>query len=312
MQLSKRATDVMVGAFVVLGAAAIVGGTMWAREAHLGRGKAALVARFRDVGGAGVGTNAYIRGVRAGRVEGIELGDDGWVRVRIALEPAVRLPADPVVLLGSSSLVGDWQATITSRQAVPDAADVGQQLAESAGERGVVPGAMSGGVSQLTAGAGRILDDIGAVAGHARVAFDDTAALEFRDAIASTQVLSARLAATSDAIHRTALRVDSASADGDLQRALRDVAAAAADTRATAAELRRFTAGGGDTRLLVDRVLARVDTLVGRTTAGTGTMGRVMSDPSLYTNADSLVTELRALVADVKAHPKRYVNIKMF
>jgi phospholipid/cholesterol/gamma-HCH transport system substrate-binding protein len=312
MQLSKRATDVMVGAFVVLGAAAIVGGTMWAREAHLGRGKAALVARFRDVGGAGVGTNAYIRGVRAGRVEGIELGDDGWVRVRIALEPAVRLPADPVVLLGSSSLVGDWQATITARDAVPDAADVRQQLAESASERGVVPGATSGSVRQLTAGAGRILDDIGVVTGHARVAFDDTAAGELRDAIASTQVLSARLAATSDAIHRTALRVDSASADGDLQRALRDVAAAAADSRATAAELRRFTAGGGDTRILVDRVLARVDTLVGRTTAGSGTMGRVMSDPSLYTNADSLVTELRALVADVKAHPKRYVNIKVF
>jgi len=41
-------------------------------------------------------------------------------------------------------------------------------------------------------------------------------------------------------------------------------------------------------------------------------MGRVMNDPSLYTNADSLVTELRALVADVKAHPKRYVNIRVF
>jgi len=25
-----------------------------------------------------------------------------------------------------------------------------------------------------------------------------------------------------------------------------------------------------------------------------------------------LVTELRALVADVKAHPKRYVNIRVF
>ena len=59
-------------------------------------------------------------------------------------------------------------------------------------------------------------------------------------------------------------------------------------------------------------VAPRVDTLVARTTAGTGTMGRVMSDPSLYANADSLVTELRALVADVKARPKRYVNIRVF
>jgi len=312
MRLSKRATDVSVGLFVVLGAVAIVAGTMWAREAHLGRGKAGVVARFRDVGGAGVGTNAYIRGVRAGRVEGIELGDDGWVRVRIALEPAVRLPANPVVLLGSSSLVGDWQATITTRDAASDSPDVRQQLAESAGERGVVPGATSGSVRQLTAGAGRILDDIGAVAGQARVTFDDTAARELRATIASTRVLSARLAAASDAVHRTALRVDSASAHGDLQRAFQDVAAAAADARAAAGELRLLTARGGETRIVLGRVLARVDTLVARTTAGTGTMGRVMNDPSLYTNADSLVTELRALVADVKAHPKRYVNIRVF
>lgn len=312
MQLSKRATDVMVGAFVVLGAVVIVGGTMWAREAHLGRGKAVVVARFREMGGAGVGTNAYIRGVRAGRVETIELRDDGWVRVRIALDPAVRLPADPVVLLGASSLVGDWQATITPHDAAPDDPDVRRQLAEAAGERGVVAGATLTDVRQLTAGAGRILDDLGVVTGHARVAFDDTAARELRAAIASAQVLFARLAAAGDAVHRTARRVDSASADGELQRALRDVAAAAADARASAAELRLLTAGGGDTRIVLGRVLARVDTLVGRTTAGSGTMGHVLNDASLYANADSLVMELRALVADVKARPNRYVHIRVF
>jgi phospholipid/cholesterol/gamma-HCH transport system substrate-binding protein len=73
-----------------------------------------------------------------------------------------------------------------------------------------------------------------------------------------------------------------------------------------------LTAGGGETRTVLGRVLACVDTLVGRTTAGSGTMGRALSDPSLYANADSLVMVLRALVADVKANPKRYVNIRLF
>ena len=48
------------------------------------------------------------------------------------------------------------------------------------------------------------------------------------------------------------------------------------------------------------------------TTAGTGTLGRVVRDPSLYAGADSLVAELRALVADIKAHPKRYVSVRIF
>jgi phospholipid/cholesterol/gamma-HCH transport system substrate-binding protein len=66
-----------------------------------------------------------------------------------------------------------------------------------------------------------------------------------------------------------------------------------------------LTAGGGETRIVLGRVLARVDTLVGRTTARSGTVGRALSDPSLYANADSVVRELRALVADVKARRTR-------
>jgi phospholipid/cholesterol/gamma-HCH transport system substrate-binding protein len=308
----KRSTDVMVGAFVVLGAAAIIAGTMWAREGHLGRGTAAVVARFREVGGAGVGTNAYIRGVRAGRVAAVELGDDGWVRVRIALEPAVRLPADPVVLLGGSSLVGDWQATIVPHDSAPGDTHVRRQLAEAAGERGVVPGATMPDVKQLAAGAGRVLEDIGFVTGSARVAFDDIAAREFRVAIANAAAVSAHLAVTSDAIRRTALRADSASSSGEIQRVIRDVGAAAVDLRAVAGELRLLTARDSDTRVAVDRVLARMDTLVGRTTAGQGTIGQAMRDPSLYANADSLLLELRALVADFKANPRRYVSIRIF
>jgi phospholipid/cholesterol/gamma-HCH transport system substrate-binding protein len=313
MTLSRtQSTDVIVGAFVVLGAAAIVGATIWAREGHLGRDGALVVARFREVGGAAVGTNAYIRGVRAGRVVAIELGEDGWVRIRIALDPAIRLPGDPVVLLGSSGLVGDWHATIAPLDAAPDNAEVRRQLADAAGERGVLPGATMTNVRQLTDGAGRILDDIGAVAGQARVAFDDTAVRELRAALASAEKLSARLAAAGDAVHRTALRVDSATVGGDLQRALRDVAAAAADGRAAVAALRLLTTESGQTRIVVDRVLARADTLIGFASAGSGTLGRAMRDPSMYANADSLLMELRALVADVKARPSRYVHIRLF
>ena len=311
MPISKRATDVMVGAFVVLGTVVVVAATMWAREAHLGRGKATLAARFRDLGGAGVGTNVYIRGVRAGRISAIELGDDGWVRTRIALDPSVRLPEDPVVVLGAGGIVGDWQGTITSREAATNDADVRRQLADAAGERGVVSGATLPDVKQFTSGAGRILDDIGAVAGRARVAFDDNAAGNLRATLANTRTFSANLTATGDVLHRAALRVDAASA-AHVQDAFRDAAAAATDLRATATELRLLTARGGETRATVDRVIARVDTLVAMTTAGTGSLGRLVSNASVYDHTDSLVMELRALVADIKARPNRYLSVHVF
>ena len=312
MPKSKRATDVMVGAFVVVGSLVIVAATMWAREAHLGRGKATITARFRDMGGAGVGTNVYIRGVRAGRVSAIELGDDSWVRARIALDPSVRLPDNAVIVLGAAGLVGDWQGTIAPADAAPDDPDVRRQLADAAGERGVIPGATLPDVKQFTAGAGRILDDVGAVAGRARETFDDRTARDLRTTVANTRSFSSSLAATGEVLHRAALRVDASSADGEVQNTVRDAAAAAADLRATAAELRSLTSRGGDARASVDRVVARIDTLVARTTAGAGTLGRVVSNASLYDHSDSLVTELRALVADIKAHPHRYINVHVF
>ena len=67
-----------------------------------------------------------------------------------------------------------------------------------------------------------------------------------------------------------------------------------------------------ETMQAVGAVPGALDTLVGRTMAGQGTVGQAMRDLSLYSNADSLLRELRALVADVKANPRRYVNIRIF
>ena len=46
--------------------------------------------------------------------------------------------------------------------------------------------------------------------------------------------------------------------------------------------------------------------------AGQGSVGLLVNDPALYRNSDSLVTERRALIADFKAHPKKYVNVRIF
>ena len=43
-----------------------------------------------------------------------------------------------------------------------------------------------------------------------------------------------------------------------------------------------------------------------------GALGLLLNDPHLYRSSDSLVIELRALVADMKKNPRRYLNVKVF
>jgi phospholipid/cholesterol/gamma-HCH transport system substrate-binding protein len=172
----KRADDFAVGLTMLIGTAIIVGATLWVKQADFGRQSAMVTARFRDVGGAKIGTPVVIRGVRAGRLEALELSDSAFVLARMALDPDVTLPADPVVLLNESSLFGEWQATITSRDAVARDADVLRQVSETSRGGDVLPGATLPDIARLTAVAGQIAGDVASVAERVQLAFDEQAA----------------------------------------------------------------------------------------------------------------------------------------
>ena len=52
--------------------------------------------------------------------------------------------------------------------------------------------------------------------------------------------------------------------------------------------------------------------MAGKVDRGDGTLGRLVNDPKLYDEARASVAELKALIADIKANPKKYVNVKVF
>ena len=62
----------------------------------------------------------------------------------------------------------------------------------------------------------------------------------------------------------------------------------------------------------LDSVLMTTDSVITKINTGQGSVGLLVNDPSLYHHSDSLVVELRALVADFKANPKKYVNLRIF
>jgi len=75
----RRANDVIVGAVVILVSLATIGATLWVKQSDIGSRRERVVARFVDVGNVRVGNAVVIRGVRAGRIEGIELARSGFL-----------------------------------------------------------------------------------------------------------------------------------------------------------------------------------------------------------------------------------------
>jgi phospholipid/cholesterol/gamma-HCH transport system substrate-binding protein len=333
----KRGNDFAVGLTMIAGIAIILGATVWVKQMDFGRRDHEVTARFREVGGVRIGTAVVVRGVRSGRVEAMELADSGFVEVRLALDPGVALPPDPVVVLNESSLFGEWQATITERQAVASDENVRQQLTETARNDGVLPGATLPDIARLTAVAGRIAGDVASVAERVRIAFDEEAAREMRSSIRNFAELSAVLARTvreqsnnlttvsSDVrggveslteaaqhLRSVVERVDSSTARGEVKQVMDDAAEAARLLRDTGRRLATISEQLGRSQHRLESMLARGDSIATKLNAGEGSLGLMINSPSLYRNSDSLLIELRRLIADVQRNPRRYVNLRIF
>ena len=62
----------------------------------------------------------------------------------------------------------------------------------------------------------------------------------------------------------------------------------------------------------VNQTISSVHEMMEQIQNPNGTLGKMMSDPGLYNNLNHTVQSADSLVTDLKAHPKRYVNISVF
>ena len=183
MTTSRRASDFMVGATVLVVTIVVITAVLWLKQTDF-RGKTRhLVVRSRDVGGVALGNPVVIRGVRSGQVASIALGERGWVVLTLGIDRDVTLPSDPVVLLAASSLFGEWQATITDATGLPADRELRAAISESRTSGDTLAGAVLPDIAQLTTVAGRIAGDVAQVADRVQVAFDDQAARELRESL---------------------------------------------------------------------------------------------------------------------------------
>jgi phospholipid/cholesterol/gamma-HCH transport system substrate-binding protein len=67
-----------------------------------------------------------------------------------------------------------------------------------------------------------------------------------------------------------------------------------------------------DNQASLVHVIQSADSLISRLQSGEGSLGRLTTDTALYVETRRAVVELRELLADVKANPKRYFKVSVF
>ena len=334
----KRTNEFAVGLAVLLALALVVAGALWLSETDVNKQNIVALARFRTVGGLGVGGPVTLRGVKVGRVEAIRLVQNEWVETEFSIDRSVVLPPKPAVISASASLFGEWSANIISYDPPPTDPNLRDALAESDRAGGDAwPGATLPDIGQLTAQASRIAGDVGVVTQRISQAFDSTALKNLQKSVKDLAEISGRLvtfasaqttrinrvsenvATTSDAFAGVAktfqgavARLDTATSDNQLKDILNNGRESSADLRQAAADMRSVMAAARANEASLIRVQQQADSLMTKIQRGNGTLGMLATDSTLYRETTATVVQFRELLTDIQAHPKKYLKISVF
>lgn len=298
-----------------------------------------LKTRFRDAGGLKDGAVVRLSGKEIGTVKSVEFsGAELDVALEVRKEVRNLITTDSVATIGSLSLLGESMVEIR-------AATTGKPLADweyiQAGT-GSGLGDLQSKVSSSLDNVDRLIGDLRAGRGTiGKLLTDDAVYEELQQFVTSAAAVTRDLnqgkgtlgALTKDPAAYQALKTSLEnlqamtarinSGQGSLGRLLNDESMAKS-LSSTTANLDQITAklksGEGTAgRLLTDRELydrlnsmtKRVDDIVANLNAGQGTAGQLLRDRELYENMNRAAAELRALLADIRKDPKKFLRVSV-
>ena len=328
--------EIKVALSVLFAIAAIYGGIRFLSGQPLFGGGYEVVAEFADAQGLVPGAAVRLNGVRVGNVTDVALGDNARrVYVTMAIDGGIEIPRGSTVQTSGLSALGEVNIEITP----PTGADAGRPLVAGdtlvatsvpdlfdliAGESNSLTAradtALIGAVNTFTS-LDRILtnsgDDVTAVLAQLR--FLTTAAtttlLAERERIGRTlnslEDAAANASAVSTDVGEDVRGVSQAVGDDFLatSRAVRGVAETKADSIAV-------VVGGLNTSLrrldqnlaTLNRLTANLDSTITGVREADGTLSLLLTDPSLYQNANAAAATLQQILQDFQNDPGRYLK----
>jgi len=299
-----------------------------------------LKTRFTNVAGLKPGSPVRVAGKEVGSVTDVDFaGEQIDVTFQLNKEIRDRITTESLATLGSVSLLGEGAVDITPSAAgtpVPEwgyvktgrtpaqIADITEQASQGMAMLNRLVAGLSAGQGTV----GKLLTDDRL---YLQLQQFSEAANQMARSVQQGRGTVGRLLndpQTANALEASMKNVEDvtrrlSAGEGSLGKLLKDDAFSQSLTAATG-NMRtltdRINRGEGTLGKLVtddsvfkrlDSVTSRLDDLVNRLNQGEGTAGQLLKDKQLYENMNKTVTEMQALLADIRRDPKKYLNVKV-
>jgi phospholipid/cholesterol/gamma-HCH transport system substrate-binding protein len=308
------------------------GGFFWQRYS--------LKTTFADIAGLKPGAPVRLAGVEVGSVSDVAfVGDRVEVVMEIGRDMQSRITSTSIASLGSVSLLGEAALDITASSRGTPVPEWGYVPSRPpAGSLAEVTAQATEGLEEAT----RVFSDLRAGRGtFGRLLTDETLYEELTRFVSAaenvvqnvtrgrgtlgrlTQDPTAAKALEASLQNLEAVTARIRSGEGSLGRLVNDDSFSKSVSSATAnldAITGRISRGEGTAGKLVSdsqlyermsSVVDRLDKVTAALQQGQGTAGQLLHDRQLYENMNGAVNEVRSLVQDIRADPRKYLNVRV-
>jgi phospholipid/cholesterol/gamma-HCH transport system substrate-binding protein len=308
------------------------GGFFWQRYS--------IKSVFADIQGLKEGAPVRVAGVEVGSVKKMDfIGDKVEVTMEVGKEQQSRITDRSSASLGSVSLLGEAAVDITANSQGTPVPEWGYVRS------GPAPGSLSTAAEAATRSleqTNALLEDVRQGRGTlGKLVTDDALYRQLNDFVSSAEAVTRGINAGRGTLGRLATDPTAArsleqslenlqmvtarirNGEGSLGQLLSTDALSKSVTSATNnldAITGRINKGEGTAGKLVtdaelynrlNSMADRLDKLTASLNQGEGTAGQLLHDKQLYENMNGAITELHSLVKDIRADPKKYLNVRV-
>ncbi len=296
----SRRTEIEVGVTVLVALAVLIWGVTWLKEISIQRRVRVWHVSFPQTGGLGPSDEVRVNGIRKGDVQSMDLVGDHVV-VSLALASEIQLTHRCRVAISNVGLMGEKVIAV-------DLQEGGKPYTE----RDTISGVYEQGLSEISATLGDAMGAISLLADRLRGVADvmqknndlektlrnfRQTSEELKGAVAEDRALLRATVENFGAASQTAKRLTT-DREAELQHALTDFASAAA-------KLDRLSSRLDSLRSSLQSVATKLD-------GGQGTLGKLVNDDKLYQDVSAATRNLKALIEDIRTHPKKYLKLEIF
>lgn len=300
----KLSNEVKVGITVFLAVVVAIIGFRFMRDVPIFGNSLRIYSTFEKADGISSGSLVYIKGVRVGSVNSVSLTDEMNVRIGMTIDTDVNIPEGSTARLTSLGIVEGKSIVIelgTSTQYVESGdeipGDYAETMMEVLGQQGEKLGDdISNSVNELNQflrQLNKTVDD------ETQVKLDET----LNNLLESSNRVANLLESKQDDIDQA---IESGSRIIAQLDTLTTENRPKIDSLMTSIEenVRELSV----VREELEMATASLNEILDKINLGDGTMSKLINDPSVYNNLDSLTIELNKLVKGINEDPRRYLK----